>query len=330
MSLERAIDDQRLMDQIYASLEHARAVTEHYDIVIIGSGAGGGTMAHALSASAGADSRSSSAATSCRRRTRTGIRKRSGSTSAIATTERWLDERGRGVPAVHALLRRRQHASSGAACSTGCGARTSRRSSTSTASRRRGRSTTTRSSRIYERAERLYHVHGQAGRRSDGAAARAVPVRARSALGRNGGDRREAAAPGAASLAAAARAPASRGARRLHPLQHLQLVPLQAPREERRRRLLHPAGAPAAERHAVDECLRPPSGHRSVGRKVDGGRSRAGRRDAPRRARRCSSCRAAPSTRRRCCCGRRTPRIPTAWRTPRGSSGGATWRTWRR
>ena len=47
MSLERAVDDQRLMDQIYASactvMPH-----DHYDIVIIGSGAGGGTMAHAL------------------------------------------------------------------------------------------------------------------------------------------------------------------------------------------------------------------------------------------------------------------------------------------
>ena len=47
MSLERAMDDQRLMDQVYATLE--TAVTEPFDIIIIGSGAGGGTMAHALS-----------------------------------------------------------------------------------------------------------------------------------------------------------------------------------------------------------------------------------------------------------------------------------------
>ena len=50
MSLERALDDQRLMDAIYASLRAPRVMrTDSYDIIIIGSGAGGGTMAHALS-----------------------------------------------------------------------------------------------------------------------------------------------------------------------------------------------------------------------------------------------------------------------------------------
>ena len=50
MSLERAIEDQRLMDQIYAfRSQHPRLLTEHcFDIIIIGSGAGGGTMARAL------------------------------------------------------------------------------------------------------------------------------------------------------------------------------------------------------------------------------------------------------------------------------------------
>ena len=57
MSLERAMEDQRLMEQIVR--EHGAGGadgcgalvsmrTEHFDIVIIGSGAGGGTMAHAL------------------------------------------------------------------------------------------------------------------------------------------------------------------------------------------------------------------------------------------------------------------------------------------
>ena len=62
MSLERAVEDQRLMDQVYASVGPlpaardrqvapgaARAVSKHYDVIIIGSGAGGGTMARALS-----------------------------------------------------------------------------------------------------------------------------------------------------------------------------------------------------------------------------------------------------------------------------------------
>ena len=52
MSLERAMEDQRLMDQIYASAHRTIAAMrhEHYDIIIIGTGAGGGTMAHALAA----------------------------------------------------------------------------------------------------------------------------------------------------------------------------------------------------------------------------------------------------------------------------------------
>ena len=49
MSLERAMDDHRLMDQIYASLDIASSMQhEHYDILIIGTGAGGATLAHAL------------------------------------------------------------------------------------------------------------------------------------------------------------------------------------------------------------------------------------------------------------------------------------------
>ena len=48
MSVERAIEDQRLMEQV---LEPStwRLMRSDLDIIIIGSGAGGGTMAHALS-----------------------------------------------------------------------------------------------------------------------------------------------------------------------------------------------------------------------------------------------------------------------------------------
>ena len=50
MSLERAIEDQKLMDQIYAPRPAVPAldVDRHYDVIIIGTGAGGGTMANAL------------------------------------------------------------------------------------------------------------------------------------------------------------------------------------------------------------------------------------------------------------------------------------------
>ena len=67
------------------------------------------------------------------------------------------------VPAVHALLRRRQHEVLGqrAVPAASRGFRGGR--STSTASRRPGRSTTTTLEPYYERAERLYHVRGQHG-----------------------------------------------------------------------------------------------------------------------------------------------------------------------
>ena len=111
MSLERAIDDQRLMDQIYASVGLGTGrEPQRYDIIIIGSGAGGGTMAHAL------------AATGARilvleRGDFVPQEEENWSPEAVwkelplpADDERWLDERrGRGVPAVHALQRRRQH-----------------------------------------------------------------------------------------------------------------------------------------------------------------------------------------------------------------------------
>ena len=95
MSLERAMDDQRLMDQIYATLGTVRAVNPHYDIIIIGSGAGGGTMA----ARAGGDRRADPAPRARRLRAaggrELGSRARSGSDLRYRTRERWLDERGR-------------------------------------------------------------------------------------------------------------------------------------------------------------------------------------------------------------------------------------------
>ena len=136
----------------------------------------------------------SSAATSCRRKTRTGARRRSGRTCATAPTERWLDERGERVPAVHALRRRRQYEVLGQRALPAAPRGLRRDRSTPTACRRRGRSTTTTLAPYYDRAERLYHVHGEAGARSDRAAARAVSVSADSARARHGGDRRAAAA----------------------------------------------------------------------------------------------------------------------------------------
>ena len=60
------------------------------------------------------------------------------------TTETWLDEARPAVPAVHALLRRRQHQVLGHGDVPAAARRFQGSRSTSTASRRRGRSTTTR------------------------------------------------------------------------------------------------------------------------------------------------------------------------------------------
>ena len=235
------------------------------------------------------------------------------------TTERWLDERGAGVPSVHALLRRRQHEVLGqralSAAPRGLsGARARRRRLAGLADRLRHAGAVLRPRRAaLSRARR-------ARRRSDRAAARAVSVRAGSA--RAEAWRRSSSGCGAQGLHPS---PLPLGLlrpakRRLRPLQHLQLVPVQAPREERSRRVLRAPGARAAERHAVDQRVRAPADHRR--RRATGSRPSRSRRTARRCAsrRRCSSCRAARSTRRRCCCGRRTTAIPTAWRIRPGWS----------
>ena len=137
MSLERAMEDQRLMDQVVRepsaagsrspSPEPTRFDRSSFDIVIIGSGAGGGTMAHALAAT-----RRAHPARRARRLRAAGRRELDPAAVwkdlRYRTAERWLDERrpassGRTRTTASAATR-----SSGAACSTGCGARTSARS----------------------------------------------------------------------------------------------------------------------------------------------------------------------------------------------------------
>ena len=151
-----------------------------FDVVIIGTGAGGGTMAHAL-----AD---------------TGAR--------ILLVERGEPRparsrelgSGRGLEAAalphDGALARRQSGDEFLPYTHYCvGGNTKfwgsvlvpaaprglrRAARTSTASRRPGRSTTTRWRRTTTRAERLYHVHGEARRRPHRAAARPVSASRRS------------------------------------------------------------------------------------------------------------------------------------------------------
>ena len=137
-------------------------VTDHYDIIIIGSGAGGGTLAQALARHRRAhpDPRARRLRPAGRRELESG----SGLEASALPDRRALARRARPrVPALHALLRRRQHEVLGQRPVPAARARISRRSSTPTASRRPGRSTYETLEPYYDRAERLYHVRGQHG-----------------------------------------------------------------------------------------------------------------------------------------------------------------------
>ena len=205
--------------------------TERYDIVIIGSGAGGGTMAHAL-----ADSparilileRGDFVPQEAENWNPDAVWKQ----LRYQTTERWLDERGAGVPAVHALQRRRQHEVLGQRPCIGCGARTFRRSSTWTASRPPGRSTTTRSRRTTTAPSGSITCTASTAPIRPSPPRGPFPLRADSA-------RRTPWPTIVEQLRAQGLHPSPlplgiRG--RLRALQHLQLVPVQGAREERRRR----------------------------------------------------------------------------------------------
>ena len=209
-------------------------------------------MAHALAGTRRAHPDRSSAATSCRRKPRTGdptavwkdLRYRTtrvaGSTSAAREFQPYTHYNVGGNTkfwgSVLYRLRREDF----------------RRSSTSTACRRPGRSTTRRwrrttiarsgctactaRSATIRRSRRAGRFHirpsrtRRGWRRSSSSCARRACIRRR--------------------CRSACCVPASR---RLRAVQHLQLVPVPHPREERRGSLLRAAGDRAAERHALDQ-----------------------------------------------------------------------------
>ena len=243
--------------------DRAARVTEHYDIVIIGSGAGGGTMAHAL-AETGARilllergdfvPQEDGELESGRRSGSTcAISRRSaGSTSAAASSVRTPTTTSAATP------------SSGAACSIGCGARTSRR-----VEHRDGVSPAwpidyDTLAPYYDRAERLYHVRGQHGLDPTEPPRGPYPYAGRAARAGHGRDRRAAARAGPASVAAAAR-PAAARAKRTAASCATPAIRSSAASTRRAR----PTSAPCvrrcatAERHALDQRLRAPADHRS-------------------------------------------------------------------
>ena len=151
------------------------------------------------------------------RKTRTGARPPSGRICATGRPSAGWTAR-RGVPAVHALRRRRQHEVLG------------QRALSPATGRFRGVEHVDGVSPAwpidydtlapyYERAERLYHVHGQRRRRSDRAAARAVSLMRRFRTRRAWRTSSSASTAGAASITAAAGPHPARRSRRLPAMQ---------------------------------------------------------------------------------------------------------------
>ena len=208
-------------------------------------------------ARAGADaargSSSSSAATSSRRRTQNWNPGGGLEAPPLPHDGAVARRNGRPVPAVHALRRRRQHEVLGQralpAASRGF-----------PGARARGR-------RLARLADRLRHA-GAVLRSRRAAVSRARRSAASIRPSRRAARFRTPPVPHAPAMAAIVERLRGSG---LHPsplplglirpgepggcmsLQHLQLVPVPDSREERRRRLLRPAGAGAAERHALDQ-----------------------------------------------------------------------------
>ena len=102
---------------------------------------------------------------------------------------------------------------------------------------------------FYDRAERLYEVHGEQGLDPTEGPRGPFPFPPVPHSRGRRRDRRSTAGTGAAPFAAATRTP-----RELHLLQYLQFVPLQDPRKERRRRMRGTAGHAEPECVAVDQC----------------------------------------------------------------------------
>ena len=339
MSLERAIEDQRADGSGLRAAGSRpgradRSTCTTFDIIIIGSGAGGGTMAHALSRHAGAHPHPRARRLRAAGSRRTGTRRRSGSTCATARTERWLDERRRGVPALHALQRRRQHQVLGqrALPAAARGLRRDR-------ARRR---------RVAGVADRLRHARARTTTAPSGCTTctaqpgddpteppRGPYPASRPSRTRRGmaGDRRATARPRPASVAAAARpdrGPASpaaassatratRSRASMHAKSEADVCARPAgrcSRAERRR-----CGPTRLARRLLTDAERAP------GR---GGRGRARRRGACASRRRSSSSSCGAVNSAALLLRSATDRIPTAWRTRRAWSAAATWRTWRR
>ena len=245
-----------------------------FDIIIIGSGAGGGTMAHAL-ADTGARILIVERGDFVPQEDENWNPEAVWKHLRYQTDERWVDDRGREFrPYTHYCV-------GGNTKFWGSVLYRLRREDFQAVEHLDGVSPAwpidyDTLAPYYDRAERLYQVRGTARPRSDRAGARGLsrtsPCRTPKAWNASSAKLR---AHGSAPIAAAARAAASGRERRLHSLQHLQFVRVQAPRKERSGRRLRPSGAAArrtsrcgptrARGASIDQC------GRHTGRRRGGG-----------------------------------------------------------
>ena len=311
MSLERAMEDQRLMEQVYA---RGRAAPRDRTATTSSSSAAApaaGRWRRRCRRDRRAHPRSSSAATSCRRKRRTGIRRRSGSTCATS-------RRSAGSTSAGSEFRPYTHYNVGGNTKFwGSVLYRLRREDFQAVEHRDGVSPAwpidyDTLAPYYDRAERLYHVRGQHGVDPTEPPRGPYPYQP---------------VPHAPAMAAIVEQLRAQG---LHP-SPLPLGLLR-PGEADGCILCNTCNSFACRIHAKSEAdvcaVRPAMRHGRTSRcgptrcarrlitdaprpqaRGRRGRARTARRCASRR--RCSSCRAAPSTRRRCCCARRATAIPT-------------------
>ena len=308
-------------------------MSNHYDVIIIGTGAGGGTLAYRLAPSG--------KRILLLERGDYVPREKDNWSSRAVNVEGEVPHQGdvarprrQAAAPAHELLRRRQHQVLRRGAVPPARARTSASCSTTAASRRPGRSPTTTSSRTTREAEQLYHVHGERGEDPT----EPCGQRALSAI------RPSATSRASSSCTTTSRAlglrpfhvplgvmldERNRARSRVHPLRHLRRLPVPACTPRRRAGRLRRSGARASERHAAHRRLRRRASRPAPsGREVTRGRRRA-RRRRPRRlhGRHRRRRRAARSTRRRCCCARPTTGIRAASPTAPTSSAATTWAT---
>ena len=159
-------------------------MSDHYDVIIIGTGAGGGTLAHRLAPS-GKRILLLERGGYLRASPRTGTRARSSARSATSPARSGTTRTATPFQPARSSTSSAATPSSTARSCSACASATSARCATTAASRPRGRSSYDDLEPYYAEAERLYLVHGQARRGPDRAAALGpVPVPGRVATSR--------------------------------------------------------------------------------------------------------------------------------------------------